>query len=147
MSTRIPKPASVLIIGDDADFIEANRLVLGELGYRLSGAASASEAESVLADGAFDVIVLDVMMESPTAGFELAGRIRRLAPAPPVLMVSGIRNAVGRQLRFEPDDKLLPVAKFLDKPIAPTALAAEIDAALRASTTSECEHGKDDSAR
>jgi len=86
------------------------------------------------------------MMESPTAGFELARRIRRLAPAAPVLMVSGIHDVVRRRFRFEPDDKLLPVVKFLDKPIAPTALAAEIDAALLASTTSECEHGKDDSA-
>jgi len=145
MTHNGPGGASVLIVDDDADFVDMNRLVLEALGYRVSSAASAAEAEAQVGGGGFDVIVLDVMMESLTAGFGLAGRIHHLAPPVPVLMVSAIHDVAGRRLRFEPDDELLPVVKFLDKPIAPMALAAEIDAALRASITSEFEHGKDDS--
>jgi len=41
MTHRVPRPVSVLIVDDDADFVEANRLVLDALGYRVNAAASA----------------------------------------------------------------------------------------------------------
>lgn len=136
--------AKILLIDDDVDFTEANRLVLTGLGHTVSCAATAAEAEALIGNSELDVIVLDVMMESMTAGFELATRIHRANTRVPVIMVSGIREMVNRQLGFEPGESL-PVLKFVDKPVTPRALAAHIEAVIRASTSMESEDGKDDS--
>ncbi|MDD4889378.1 MAG: response regulator [Phycisphaerae bacterium] len=119
--------ARILLIDDDVDLIEGYQLVLSHRGHEVQAAYSADEARRVLRSGTPDVVVLDVMMESQTAGFELAREIHALCPALPILMTSGVHQAAGVPFRFEPDADWLPVAKFLDKPVLPDALAEEIE--------------------
>jgi len=123
--------ATILLIDDDVDLMEMNVAVLGHRGHKVMTAYSAKEARRKLAEGLEpDLVVLDVMMEEISAGFELAREIHEQFPFLPTIMLSGIHAATGVPFRFKPDETWLPVAKFLDKPVAPAALAKEIDALL-----------------
>ena len=78
-----------------------------------------------------DIIVLDVMMESRGAGFELAREIHKTYPEMPTIMLTSVHEATGVPYRFEPDESWLPVVKFMDKPVDPAKLADEIEATLK----------------
>jgi two-component system OmpR family response regulator len=122
--------ARVLLVDDDVDLVEMNRLVLAHRGHDVACAYSAAEARSLLADVHPDLVVLDVMMESDTAGFELAREIHDRTPDLPVLMLSAIRSGVTTPPGFTPEEMRLPIVKFMDKPSSPERLADEIDAIL-----------------
>ena len=123
--------ATVLLIDDDVDLVDLNRLVLEHRGHKVLVAYSAAEARKVLASAKPDITVLDVMMESATAGFDLAREVHKSLPALPMIILSGVHEVMGVPFRFEPDETWLPVVKFLDKPVVPAVLAAEIEAALK----------------
>jgi DNA-binding NtrC family response regulator len=124
--------AKVMLIDDDVDLIEMNRAVLRARGHEIVAAYSAGEARKLLAAGGepCDVVVLDIMMETPDAGIELGREIHRMFPRLPIIVVSGIQAATGRKFRFDPAAAELPVYKFLDKPVSPGALADEVRAAI-----------------
>ncbi len=127
--------AKILLIDDDVDLVEMYRLLLTRRGHQVRGCHTAKEARKALSEGAApDLVVLDVMMESTTAGFELAREIHRQFPALPILMPSGVHQAADVPFRFEPDEEWLPVVKFLDKPVAPEKLVEEIEAVLAGGT-------------
>jgi DNA-binding response OmpR family regulator len=119
--------AKVLLIDDDVDLVEMYQLVLSHRGHAVQCAYSADEARKLLRAGRPDIAVLDVMMESPTAGFELARELHAMYPDLPVIMPSGVHQATGVPFRFEPDPDWLPVVKFMDKPVVPEKLVAEIE--------------------
>ena len=126
--------ATVLLIDDDVDLVEMNRAVLEHRGHQILAAYSAREAQTILKTSRPDAVVLDVMMESLTAGFALAREIHDACPNLPMIMLSGVHKATGTPFRFEPDAVWLPVIKFLDKPVAPAVLADEIETLLKASS-------------
>lgn len=122
--------ATILLIDDDVDLVDMNKQVLAHRGHDVLEAFSAHEARNLLEHTRPELIVVDVMMESQTAGFELAREIHDRWPALPIIMLSGIHAATGVPFRFEPDQTWLPVLKFVDKPVAPGTLADEIDTVL-----------------
>jgi len=122
--------ATVLLVDDDVDLVEMNRAVLEHRGHTVLAAYSAAEARQVLASARPDIAVLDVMMESVTAGFDLARDIHESHPHMPMVVLSGVHEAMGVPFRFQPDETWLPVLKFLDKPVAPGTLAEEVEAVL-----------------
>lgn len=117
----------VLLVDDDPDLLEANRMFLEHRGLRVVAAATASEARKVLETGKTpDVAVLDVMMETESAGFHLANDVHRRYPDLPIIILSGVNEKSGMPYRFEADPDWLPVARFLDKPVDPARLLKEI---------------------
>jgi len=123
--------AKILLVDDDVDLVNMNRLVLEKRGHQVAAAYSAQEAREALQKGRPDLAVLDVMMESVSAGFELAREVHRKLPELPMIILSGVHEATGVPFRFEPEEDWLPVLKFLDKPVEPAKLAAEIEAVLK----------------
>jgi len=119
--------AKVLLVDDDADLQEMNRLVLGHRGHQVTLAYTAAEARAALADAQPDIVVLDVMMESNTAGLELAAEIHDRFPAIPVIMLTGIRGKIDPPQVVEMGVSKVPVMKFLDKPVPSERLADEIE--------------------
>ena len=124
--------AKILLVDDDVDLVNMNRAVLERRGHQVIGAYAASEARQALIRGRPDIAVLDVMMESDSAGFDLAREVHQAYPDLPMIILSGIHEATGVPFRFTPDQDWLPVLKFLDKPVEPSELAGEIEAALKA---------------
>ncbi len=120
--------AKIFLVDDDVDLVDMYRAVLAHRGHEVRTAYSAKGAlEALECAGAPDIFVLDVMMESETAGFELARAVHEMFPDVPAVMLSGIHSATGVPYRFEPDETWLPVVKFIDKPVPPSALADSIE--------------------
>ena len=123
--------AKVFLIDDDVDLIKMNEVVLKKRGHEVISAYSAAEAQDKTSQEQADIIVLDVMMESRDAGFELAREIHKTYPEMPTIMLTSVHEATGVPYRFEPDESWLPVVKFMDKPVDPAKLADEIEATLK----------------
>lgn len=122
--------ATVLLVDDDVDLVKTCEMAIAQHGHKVKAANSAQEARQLFTENKPDVIILDVMMETKTAGFEFAREVHSQCPDLPIIMLTGIHEDVPPSMRFGPDQTWLPVVKFLDKPIDPVALANEIDAVL-----------------
>ena len=89
----------ILVVDDDADIRQAAELVLTSAGYKVSFAASAEEAMQKLQAAGADLVLLDVMMETDTAGFHLSYDIRKDAKlkGTPIVMLTSIEDRLGVQ--------------------------------------------------
>lgn len=128
--------ANILIIDDDPDMVLATRLCLESGGHKVDSAADPAEGLKHIKAKKPDLIILDVMMDSATAGFQFALKLRGPDPDPeiaalgpiPILMLTAIHSTT--PLRFGPDDQYLPVDDFVDKPFEPETLLKKVNALL-----------------
>lgn len=125
--------AKILVIDDDPDIVTAVQMVLEGAGHRVTSASSGKQGLEHVKSDRPDVIILDVMMESHTEGFELALKLHSPDPASewkafrniPILMLTAIHSTT--PLRYEPDMDYLPVELFVDKPIDPSDLVGKVN--------------------
>lgn len=117
---------SILLIDDDRELVTAHKLLLEEAGYRVSAAYDGRSGLELARAEKPDLVILDIIMGSPEAGFELCRELR----ADPSLKNSRllVLSAVGRQFKmaFEPDSLWLPADRFLEKPVDADTLMAEV---------------------
>jgi CheY-like chemotaxis protein len=122
--------AKILIIDDDPDMVLANRMCLEGAGYQVISANNPTDGLTLAQAEKPDLIVLDVMMDTATAGFQLALQLRgaeksdQAKPHIPILMLTAIHSTT--PLRFGPDEDFLPVDAFMDKPIDPEKFLAMV---------------------
>lgn len=132
--------AKILIIDDDPDIVLALRLCLEDAGYEIIEAGNGNEGLEKVKSENPDLIVLDVMMNTATEGFQVALTLRNSDPeleyAPyhqiPILMLTAIHTTT--PLRFGPDEEYLPVDDFIDKPLDPVLLVQKVKDLLAART-------------
>jgi len=125
--------SKILIIDDDPDIVLAVRMNLEEQGYEVIEASSGEQGIERIKSEHPDLIILDVMMETKTEGFQMALKLRSPDPTSeyldykdiPILMLTAIHSTT--PLAFEPDIDYLPVELFVDKPIDPEDLVAKVD--------------------
>lgn len=126
----------ILIIEDDVDMAEAVRMPLEASGYEVVHALSGEEGLQKVKEVEPDLIILDVMMETTTAGFQVSLQLRSPDPASeyaayrntPILMLTAIHTTTS--LRFGPDEGYLPVDEFVEKPIDPDGLLEQVRALI-----------------
>ena len=118
-------PAHILVVDDDARLRALLQRFLTEQGFRVSSAENAAAARAALADMAFDLLVLDVMMPGET-GLELTAALRAEGQEVPILMLTA---------RGAPDDRIAGLEQgvddYLAKPFDPRELALRIRTILR----------------
>jgi len=119
----------VLLVDDDREFVAANRLVLESKGYEVLDAYDVDSAKKKALDSGPDVIVLDVMMETNQAGFELARWLRsqETTSSIPIVMLTAINQRY--PLNFDKDEIWLPVDEFFEKPVTPDDLLEAVSKA------------------
>ncbi len=112
----------VLLVDDDREFIEANKLVLEGSGYEVFTAYDGEGGKKKALEVKPHVIVLDVMMETNEAGFEVARWLRseEATAKIPIIMLTGINQEF--PLNFDKDEVWLPVDEFFEKPVEPEKL-------------------------
>jgi CheY-like chemotaxis protein len=122
----------ILLVDDDPDLRLALRLPLESAGYAISEACSIPEAREAIQEVRPDLIILDVMMETATAGFQFALEVHSQDPQSsfkefsqtPIVMLTAIHSTT--PLRFAPEEDYLPVQMFLEKPVEPETLLATV---------------------
>ena len=124
--------AKILMIDDDPDIIEAIRIPLEANGYEFHAAHSGEAGLAKLKDLNPDLIILDVMMETATEGFQLSLKLRDRSPGAeyaayrdiPILMLTAVHTTT--PLRFAPDEDYLPVDAFVEKSADPNELLSKV---------------------
>lgn len=122
----------ILIVDDDPDQRLAMRLPLESEGYEVYEANSTTEGLEAVKEFDPHLIILDVMMDTTTAGFQLALELHSPDPdspyikyrKTPIIILSAIHSTT--PLRFAPDEDYLPVQNFLEKPIEPATLLSKV---------------------
>ncbi len=125
----------ILIVDDDRDLVETLTQVLQTRGYATAAAYRGADGlRAVLAEKP-DLVVLDVMMETDTAGFEVADQIRSTRPGSryaavrdvPLVILTAIGQVTNSRFSLDPSDSFLPgVEAFLTKPVDVDELLAVI---------------------
>jgi CheY-like chemotaxis protein len=127
----------ILIVDDDPDLVEVIRLTLEAEGYQVFEADSGAEGLQKVKEVGPDLIILDVMMDYTTEGFQVSLALRNPDPGSeyaayrdiPIMMLTAIHSTT--PLRFGPDEDYLPVDDFVEKPLDPGALVEKVAAMLK----------------
>jgi CheY-like chemotaxis protein len=119
----------VLVVDDDRDYQETVRSILEQAGYNVCSAYSEPQGLLMARGERPDIILLDIIMESTTAGFAFCHKARRDPHIRhiPILGVSAIEERIG--LRSAPDGErnLFPVDGYLRKPVVADELLSELN--------------------
>lgn len=132
--------AKILMIDDDPDVITALRIPLEAEGHEVHVASSGAEGLESVKELDPELIILDVMMETATEGFQVSLQLRDPAPEAeyadyrdiPILMLTAIHTTT--PLRFGPDEDYLPVEAFLEKSAEPEELLDKVEELLGGSS-------------
>lgn len=119
----------ILLVDDDTDIIEQNKAVLQNLGHSVQVAYSGESGLQWLEKNEPDLLILDVMMETPRAGLTLARKTHQLySNLPVVILSSDYQRAEWCNESFETWEN---VVKFLYKPISSDNLAHVVETIFR----------------
>ncbi len=123
----------VLVIDDDATFVEAVTTLLEAKEYAVVSAENGQEGFQKAKSESPDIILLDVMMTHKTEGFDIARNLKSTPETKdiPVVMITGIRKEMNLPFGFEPDEDWLPVKVLLEKPIKPELLLKAVEENIR----------------
>ncbi len=115
----------ILSVDDEADIREMLQEVLTMQGYRVSTAPGPERARKIVAEDPPHLIIMDFQIEEGD-GFVLIEEFRTLAPATPILLLTGAA--------FDPkvvrDTILKKVAGYLDKTASLSMIISEIERLL-----------------
>ena len=119
----MPK-TKILIVDDETNIRRSVSMILSSAGYAVDQAASAAEAERMLGEQIFDLMVLDILMPE-IDGLQFLQTIKKHPNKPIVIMISGhatIENAVTATREGAHD--------FIEKPISKEKLLLSLKNAL-----------------
>ena len=122
----------ILLVDDDPDVRLTAKLPLEAAGYEVFEAINFAEGQAAVKQVKPNLIVLDVMMDTTTAGFQFALDLHNPDPSSdfkefkdtPIIMLTAIHTTT--TMRFGPDSNYLPVQEFLEKPVEPDVLLARV---------------------
>lgn len=118
----------VLIVDDDIDLQAQLRMQLEAAGYEVTAADGFSTAKVALDAGAFDMAIIDMMLEETDGGIKLAHVIKKKTPEMPVIMVSAVTSRSGLEFDAITDGERswIKADVFLAKPVRFEQLKREI---------------------
>lgn len=125
----------ILIVDDDVDQIETLRLTLEASGFTVVAACDGAEGREKAVESKPDLILLDVMMQTDTDGFDLAYALQSnpVTKDIPIIMQTSLAHWEDYlQASFQAvSGGPLPVKQFLEKPIATDVLLSAIREVLK----------------
>lgn len=123
----------ILIIDDDQDLRDSVQAILEGRQYEVLTAADRVEGMDKIESEKPDLIILDVMLTTSWQGFEMAREIKKNPKYKeiPILMMTGVKEVTGIDFKVSAGDpEWCPVQGFLDKPVEPDILIAEVERLL-----------------
>jgi len=127
------KPQKVLLIDDDPSFITAITPILESRGYQVEAAYNKEEGMEKIEKLRPDLILLDIMMERLTDGFDLCYKLKHDPELRkiPVLAVSAINKEVGFKFSPDIDGEYFEADDFVEKPVKPEHLLQRVEKLLK----------------
>lgn len=119
----------ILIVDDDPDFTMFMKTVLEDEQYTVVTAPDRTEGMERIEADKPDLVILDVMMSTWSDGFEMARELKKNPKYEdmPIVMLTGVEQRTGIGFKSTAGDpEWLPVDGFLDKPVEPQVLLAEV---------------------
>jgi CheY-like chemotaxis protein len=123
----VERKAKILLVDDDADFVESTRTVLESKPYEVVVAVNGDECLRKAREESPDLILLDIIMPVED-GFTAAEQLKKdpqLAKIPVLMLTSystkGTETSIPRSRGFE-----LEAEDYIDKPISPQDLLATV---------------------
>lgn len=120
--------ATIAIIDDDPDILDASSLVLTAKGYEVITADNPVDGFKIVMEKKPDLIILDVMMDEPDDGFFLAQKLRKEKFNGPIIMYTSVSKSIGMEFGAS---EIVPVDDFIEKPIAPDVLVDKVEKHLQ----------------
>ena len=128
--------AVILVVDDDPNIRQLNRLYLEKAGFRVVTAARGDEALAIFRRDPPDLILLDIMLPGMD-GMEVLRAIRK-GSSIPVIMVTARDDTVDKVVGLE-----LGSDDYITKPYDPKEMVARVKAVLRRSQGAEESAGPD----
>lgn len=131
--------ARILLVDDDRDLTQSLSQVLKVKGYEVEVAHSGQEGLKKLLEVKPDLLILDVMMETDTAGFEAVYQIRsersdskyREFKNIPIIILTAIDQVTNARFSLDQEESFLPGRnEFLTKPVDLEELLEKIEMSL-----------------
>ena len=129
----------ILFVDDDRDLVASLSRVMKQEGYDVDAAYSAGEGLKKALQVKPDLIVLDVSMETDTAGFEFVYQLRNKRPASkylavrdvPVILLTAITQVTNSRFSMNDKESFLPsLDDFVTKPVKVDVLLSKIKSLL-----------------
>lgn len=118
--------ARILVIDDNPAVVDILVTLLGEEGYRVSGAVTRDEGLKLFILSHPDLVLLDIALPGRSNGIEVLKRIRSISPTTRVIVVSGMADPVRARQALE-----LGALAYVDKPFDLAYLKRVVAMALR----------------
>jgi DNA-binding response OmpR family regulator len=123
--------AHILLVDDDPQVAAANAAALEANGHTVAAVTTTSEAAAAVAKAVPDAVILEAMLDGAYAGLDLARSLARDFPTLPLIMLTRAdEHLSAAQRRSQDHDGWLPVARFMEKPVATDVLIYEVDHVL-----------------
>lgn len=129
----------ILLVDDDKDLVTSLRQALIANDYQVEIAYSGADGLKKLLEVKPDLIILDVMMETDTAGFEVADQIRSKrehsrysgVSNTPIIMLTAINQTTNSRFSLNESESFLPkINDFLTKPVKIDDLLEKVRAVI-----------------
>ncbi len=124
----------ILLIDDDPDMHHAVQLILEPSGYQVGRQATGPAGLEAIRRQPPDVILLDIMLASPSEGLEVAAALKRddRLSQIPIIMISAIGRQFGPGLAQQSGVDGVKADRFLEKPLDARALLTAVREVLEA---------------
>jgi CheY-like chemotaxis protein len=113
----------VLVVDDEAAILLTLRAILERNGFQVETAASALEAAEKLTLTVYDLVVTDMRMENPEAGYAVIAAAQRVSYQLPTVLLTAYPPA-------EQEWKAHGASALFEKPVNVPALVAELHALI-----------------
>jgi DNA-binding response OmpR family regulator len=126
------KNKKILIIDDDKDYGDALKIVLENNGYTVMHALNILDGRASVENDPPDLIILDVMMEKHTDGFDLCADLKndQACSMIPILMATAVTEKTGFKFSPETDGEYLQADDYISKPVTVSVLLSRVNKLL-----------------
>ncbi|MDF1611395.1 response regulator [Stygiobacter electus] len=121
----------ILLVDDDADLLEQNKLLLESKGFQVITAENSKDGMKLFYKELPDAAILDLMMEQMDSGFILSYKIKKTEHGKkiPVFILTSATYETGYKFSVTTDEEKewLKCDGILNKPVAVDELIAKIE--------------------
>ena len=135
----------LLIIDDDPDFVAGIVPILENADYEVDAKYNPDEGFEALKTGAYDMLLLDILMGRGAEGIMIARKIgddEKLRETP-ILIITGMREQIAFLFPGQPvHPSFVPTDELIEKPVKPDLLLEKVSTLLQMAEERKAEADK-----